>query len=163
MLTIMDKFTTKELVIICMMVRLNSASYKQMHRGLLPFLRIRHAIACFTMANNHSRLSNTIMAKLCQYSPESVKSGTSKFLMSLKDNLVAKHFGSHPERGVPLPSRAPIIHRKRKRKMFERKVDALDTQRVMISLNCVAHNLWEITVPTAYRPELELWLMDRCT
>lgn len=166
MVRYIGRLKESDMHVICHALR-EYSTFKGAHPGMLPFVPVKTCIVSLRLSivTVHRRKQNEILSKLESHrwdngGPAQVRA---TMLRELNDGLVVKHFGTHPERGVPIPGLKNTVLRKRDRKMFERERDAVDTQSPTMSLRRLSTGFWEIVCDARFRHHADFWLLDHCT
>jgi len=159
--------TAEDQAIICNCVRKHNPDYPGAHPGLLPFLSVVNCVLCLQLEvrNSNGKTNHRIHSLLhrlewFKWQVDREAAAADYLTRCLSDRKVYARFGQHPERGVPIPGLQAIEKRPRARKMFERKVDAYDNIRPMMTLRRFSPGVWGVSFPQRYRHYVEYWLVD---
>ena len=156
--------------IICNVIR-QFGDYPDCHRGMLPFVRISHAIYCLqkstsmlfaTGQTNGMRRVAKILSKLKARVP--THGNFSFFSMPLNDAKVIKRFGPNLARGVKVPGRFVKRERTETRKRFGKEVEVkvVDELPVHMTLHYLRPGHWEVQVDPAHRDFVVRLLLGTC-
>ena len=171
----LEQFDAKEQGVMMFCLNMyNLQGGPEIHRGLLPFVKVRDILVALTTAGQSSvmkwRKAKEVKHKLEQLF--AINDNAVTFMRYLDPKLVLKRFGSDPSRGKAIPMvplkkvtcgvrfNLGLIDKNGDQGDYEPDTDVMVRPHVVLKHK--ASDLWMVTCEKRYRVAVEAYLTDYC-